>query len=468
MLFNSLPFLILFPVVLLLRWGSPRYSLSLLLVASYAFYAFGSAWFLPYLIGLTLFNYLLGRLMPRLERRWLILVPMLAVNLGVLAFFKYGAWFREAAVEPLLGQEISNTSIVAPLAISFFTFEFVHYAVEVYRGSRPVTNIKHFFVFATFFPSQIAGPIKRYGDFVPQLLKHRIPTSTQTWQGLGLLGRGYLKKVVFADNLAILANSVFASGDDLSNLTPFHVLVGIYAFAWQIYFDFSGYTDIGRGLARLLGFRLPENFRSPYTTASIREFWRRWHMTLSTWLRDYLYVPLGGSRVPPWRIAFNLMATMTLGGLWHGAGLQFIAWGAYHGTLLSIGRFLGRWIRLPVGPGSTAIRPLAVIFNFHLICLGWVLFRSESLGFAVEIIRQLASGPPWGTTRLAGDATLHIPLFLLFVGALGSVLANRFGDPFAMAARLPRPARWVLAIAAAILLFSFAPEIRQPFIYFQF
>ncbi|HEY9789335.1 MAG TPA: MBOAT family O-acyltransferase, partial [Candidatus Obscuribacterales bacterium] len=329
MLFNSLQYLVFLPIVFLLFWLVPhKWRVPLLLAASYVFYMSWRPVYGLLILGLTVGNFLL---VPRVaaaateksKKWWLALV--VAANLITLGIFKY-AYFTLDTVKNTLGVAGINWNephlhIILPLGISFFVFEFIHYAVEVYRGKPTVKKFFDFALFASFFPTQIAGPIKRYQDFIPQL---DIPAKFK-WQyldeGMNLILMGLSKKVLIADNLALVAQAGFSHPERFSSVDLWLIT---YAFAFQIFFDFAGYTDIARGSAMLFGYKVPINFNLPYMAANVSEFWNRWHISLSTWLRDYLYIPLGGSRCPKWLNYRNLFITMALGGLWHGAAMHFL------------------------------------------------------------------------------------------------------------------------------------------------
>jgi D-alanyl-lipoteichoic acid acyltransferase DltB (MBOAT superfamily) len=321
------------------------------------------------------------------RRFWMI--AGIAVSLGVLAYYKYMLFFTVSLVDAFgifgLHLDKPNWSVILPLGISFHTFQGVSYAVDVYRRTTPPAKDFLFFaVYSSFFPQLIAGPIERKGDVLPQLqTKHDFDWENFSG-GIALILIGLLKKVVIADNMAAFADPIFA---DPTNYSSFELLVGAYAFSLQIFFDFSAYSQIAIGSARLFGINLSQNFNAPYLAANIVDFWRRWHMTLSRWLRDYLYIPLGGSRVSPARTYINLFATMVLGGLWHGANWTFVIWGAYHGALLSISHYLRErragQTELPIAP---SMQVLSIIATFHLVTLGWIIFRAPNMETALAYV----------------------------------------------------------------------------------
>jgi alginate O-acetyltransferase complex protein AlgI len=383
MLFNSLSFVIFFAAFLLAyRLSPPHARIPLLLVASLCFYTF---WIPVYVLLLLLeigVSWLLLRRIARGSRPRAVLALQIAFTLGLLAWYKYAVfaveslapvWQRLFQVDPALAE------ILLPLGISFYSFNILSLAIDTARGrAGPPPGLAHYALFIAFFPHLIAGPILRGPDFLPQLAHGERMTFERTRRGLWLIASGLAKKIVLGDfMLAPFVNQVFANAGVPS--ASVHWLA-LYAFAFQIYFDFSGYTDMARGLANLLGYELPANFLEPYLSRNPAEFWRRWHVTLSRWLRDYLYVPLGGNRHGRARTALNLLLTMLLGGLWHGAGWNFLVWGGLHGVLLVLHRAFGR------GAGEEA--PLhwrdapKVVLCFHAVVLPWVFFRAESFAAA--------------------------------------------------------------------------------------
>jgi alginate O-acetyltransferase complex protein AlgI len=321
-----------------------------------------------------------------MTRRFCLLLSCLG-NLGVLAFFKYGAFAADTiarigftAIEfpPVL------TSLVLPVGISFYTFQSMSYTIDVYRKNVTAEqSFLNFAIYVSFFPQLVAGPILRSGEFLPQLAENRSVSASDVTAGIDQIVRGLFKKAILADGLATYVDQVFLNTADMGGI---NLLLGIYAFSFQIYMDFSGYTDIAIGTARLMGFSIPANFNLPYLAANPTEHWRRWHISLSTWFRDYVYIPLGGSRRSASNIYFNIVVTMTLSGLWHGAAWGYIVWGAFHGVCLVLHRALFRDHRLFRMP-----RVVSVIFTYHLVCFGWIFFRASSLDGAFLYIRNLTN-----------------------------------------------------------------------------
>jgi len=470
--FNSLYFVIFLLAVLLVYHAALAdwsWRKLFLLAASWLFYATWSPRFLLLLIATTAIDYQLARRIyhvrwgaadpapaaGRRRARWL-LVLSLTINLGVLAFFKYGEFlYRTAAALSPLPPVPRLLSIVVPLGISFYTFHSISYVIDTYRGVRPPSgSFTDFALYVAFFPQLVAGPITRWNFFGPQLERERRVEPAGIEAALFLLAVGFLKKVVCADSLGGFVDEVYA---DPTGTSQVEAWVALYAYAFQIYFDFSGYTDIATGAALLLGFRLPENFRHPYLAESPREFWRRWHISLSTWLRDYLYVPLGGSRRGPARNVMSLMITMLLGGLWHGAAWAFVLWGGYHGVLLAAHRLVSA--RASGAPPRTPAW-LRRAVTFHLVALGWVLFRAGSVATAAAVLRQLWSGQP-----LPRPFPLGIVALVLLGAATHGLSLRR--DLLELWRRVPLALQGAAYGLVIVLVGVFSAESGR-FIYFAF
>jgi alginate O-acetyltransferase complex protein AlgI len=416
MLFNSLSFAVFFAVFYAAyRAAPPRARQPLLLGASLLFYALWIPIYLLQLLAVIGANWLLLRAILRGPRPRAALAASLVLTLGLLAFFKY-ANFSVAALAPLLGALFGRApelgAILLPLGISFYSFNVLALAIDAARGQLArLPSLSHYALFVTFFPHSIAGPILRGPEFLPQLEQGAAFSRERSRRGLWLLASGVAKKVVLGDFLlAPFVQDVFADPGVAG--APAHLLA-LYGFAFQIYFDFSGYTDMARGLACLLGYELPVNFLEPYLSRSPAEFWRRWHITLSRWLRDYLYIPLGGNRHGGGRTAANLLATMLLGGLWHGAGWNFLLWGGAHGALLVLHRFSGG--RAPQQLPPLAWRDAPKIFvTFHAVCLPWVFFRAKDVDDAFAFFGGLFGGtlletwPVLPSSVIALCAVLHL------------------------------------------------------------
>ena len=387
------------------------------------------------------------------------------VNLGILGFFKYCNFFI-LAFNDLMGVTASASdspflNIILPVGISFYTFQTMSYTFDVYAGKlKPVDSILDFALYVSFFPQLVAGPIERGQRLIPQVVNKRRIDPQEMEPAVYLIAWGLFKKVFIADTVAHPVNAVFAAADP----TGPEVYLAVVGFAVQIYCDFSGYTDIARGVARLLGFELMLNFNLPYIAASPSDFWRRWHISLSTWLRDYLYIPLGGSRCSKLKTYRNLLVTMVLGGLWHGAGYNFLLWGLYHGLLLIVQRVFVEWSPIREQRSGRATQFVQILGMFHLTLFGWLLFRVEDMGQFERMVRGLANS--WDHWLSAGSIALYmapaiLPLVLyegwqIFSGRLEAV---RF-------APYPVRAAFVGLTISAVLLLNRSGNM--PFIYFQF
>ena len=472
MVFNSIQFLLFFVVVYgAYRLLPHRPQNWLLLAASYWFYAAWDWRFLGLLIGSTVIDYAVARYLERTadgrRRRWAVAVS-LAFNLGVLGFFKYFGFFSDNLRVLLsgIGLDVSlpMLRVLLPIGISFYTFMTMSYVIDVYRREiEPTRDFLDFAVFVAFFPHLVAGPILRASSLIPQIARPRRPPAAQIPAGLWLIGWGRFKKILVADNLGHIADAVFAPGASPSG--P-EVLIGVYAFAFQIYGDFSGYSDIAIGLSKLMGIELSINFLFPYSVRSPQEFWRHWHISLSTWLRDYLYVPLGGNRKGRLLTYRNLMITMLLGGLWHGAAWPFVIWGAYQGSLLVVYRLAGgalRTTRWPARLETPAWKLAGWLLMFHLTCYGWLIFRAESATQIGRLTAALAGG--WtaapSSEQLWSLAFYATPLILLHGWEA------RRGDLFAVP-RMPLVPRYAVYVAMAYLTLLFGEFSGSQFIYFQF
>lgn len=473
MLFNTLTYAAFFGAVFLIAWllrKQPRARLLFLLGASYFFYAQWDVRFLPLIIGSSSADFWLARRIHQAEsdrarRAWLI--ATVVMNLGVLAFFKYAQFGVDATREALalFGYEIPRQAldIALPVGISFFTFESMSYVIDVYRRDfEPHDSYFEYLTFVAFFPHLVAGPIVRPRDLLPQLSRIPIWDADRASSALFLVSLGLIKKVVIGDYLAVsLVDRVFDSPLMYSAVEVYAAVVG---YALQIYCDFSGYTDIAIGSAALLGITFPKNFDSPYKSASITEFWRRWHISLSTWLRDYLYIPLGGNRLGPLRTYVNLLLTMLLGGLWHGAAWTFVVWGGIHGVLLAFERLVrdlhGDRAAAPRGIFAHAV---LVLVTFHLVCAAWIFFRSKNFTGALLIFDRLASGTTYHP-NLAPPV-----LAVLALGLFGHFMPERaFEKARASFVRMPALAQGALLFGCMLLLRRLAQAEAVPFVYFQF
>ena len=447
-----------------------------LLLASCYFYGSWDVRFLALLLASVLVDFSVGLALARAQgpRRRLVLAISLAFNLGVLGFFKYAGFFVESAAELLarLGWSVPTPAldIVLPVGISFYTFQTLAYTVDVYRGRlAPCRDLLDFALYVMFFPQLVAGPIERPERLLPQMAAVSRQPWRPNWSGIALIAIGLFKKIVLADGVHAYANPLSSPG----SAYPAALWFATYAFAFQIYWDFSGYSDIAIGLARLLGVELMTNFRAPYAATGPSDFWRRWHISLSEWLRDYLYVPLGGNRDGAWRTYRNLFLTMLIGGLWHGAAWHFVLWGAFHGLLLIVARAVSG--RIPL-PSPRWARPLRALAFFHLTCLAWALFRAPTLEACALAFRKLLLFDglelgPW-LTHLAELRELRTiaAWFIAFVAAwLLQVLRPESSKELAERLwRWPALPRALALASLAYLAMLLAPLDPPDFIYFRF
>ena len=475
MIFSSGFFLFLFAAFLLVYVAAGRrdnYRIVYVVLFSYYFYYKSSGVYFLALLSVTVLDFLLARKMNRTEiasKRKLLVAASIAFNLGLLCYFKYTDFFHEIYCE-LRKSDFEPFDIFLPVGISFFTFQSMSYTIDVYRRKlEPLDKISDYAFYVSFFPQLVAGPIVRAKDFIPQIRRPLFVSDEMFGRGVFLIITGLFKKAVISDYISV--NFVDRVFDNPALYSGVENLCGVYGYALQIYCDFSGYSDMAIGIALLLGFKFNLNFDSPYKSATITEFWRRWHISLSSWLRDYLYISLGGNRKGKIRTYLNLAATMLLGGLWHGASLRFLCWGALHGTALAVHKLLiSRFPQLKqtgerMNPHG---RIFSTIFTFHLVCLGWIFFRADGFDLAIEMLKQIFT-------------FFHAELFVSLVKSYPAVFALMtlgFALHFAPASMekscenfvIRMPLVWkALAVALTI---AFVMQIKsseiQPFIYFQF
>jgi alginate O-acetyltransferase complex protein AlgI len=458
--------------------GPDRGRVLLLLGASFYFYASWNHWLALIICVSTALDYLIARGMEALAApRWrrLLLGVSLAGNLGLLCYFKYANFFLHSLEQALHAAGVGGTfpvmRVILPIGISFYTFEAINYTVDVYRRKVPAErNLFHFMLFITFFPHLVAGPIVRARDFLPQIRRPKQWNWLRLQLGAEYCLMGLFKKVAIADRMALFVDPVFANPQAYGSQALWLAVLG---YALQIYCDFSGYTDMALGTAHLLGYKLAQNFNLPYLSANVSEFWRRWHISLSSWLRDYLFIPLGGSRgsnCPHCRRRStnrNFMVTMTLGGLWHGAAWTFVVWGILHGAFLVIHRAFRDYCErrprlnyLLATPPGTMLR---VLLTFLCVCAAWVFFRATTFGTAASVLRGLVVRRP----GLAAPLPYHSFAFLAAVAVLAHGLAHS-GVWKRWATRLPAPVLGAGYAAAACLALVLTPIQGKPFIYFQF
>ena len=460
MSFNTPEFFLFLPVVFALHWALPhRFRWLLLLLASWLFYFWWAPWAGLLLVGTTLVSWLcaLGVHRWRGRGRRACLLAGLAIPLGCLALFKYAGFFASIA-----GAELT-LRILLPVGISFYTFQALSYVLDVYRGTvAPERHFGYYALFVSFFPQLVAGPIERPDHLIPQLRRERRLSRRDLSSGGWLLLSGYFKKLVVADLLAPLVNGVYAAPG--AALGP-EIIAATALFGIQIYCDFSGYSDIARGAARLLGVELMENFRAPYAAQTVREFWRRWHISLTTWFTDYVYIPLGGNRRGLPRQFLNVMLVFLLSGLWHGADWSFVLWGGIHGLYLVGGALAARYLppRAPAGRGTAALRRLR---TFALVSFAWIFFRAESVADALVLLSRLGTGWTALPGLLAASAGLLLPVGLMLV-----CLSRLDGLPPRAEGREAAKLLTVFSLLIAVGLggwVSLASGGTNAFIYFQF
>jgi len=472
MIFHSLDYLGFLVLVLALYWALPRRGQNLLIVAASAlFYGYVHPWFLLLLAASTLTDYGCGRAMvarPEHKRRWLIVSVL--VNLGMLATFKYFDFFAANVASLLVafGLQVDPVTLglILPVGISFYTFQTLGYTIDVYRGRVEARrDWLDYAVFVCFFPQLVAGPIERAARMLPQIETSRRFDPVRAREGLLLMLWGYFKKVVIADNVGITADRIFNLSDPGWPL----LWVGVLAFCVQILADFSAYTDIARGSARLLGFELMENFNHPYLSRGPSEFWRRWHISLSSWMRDYLYIPLGGSRVSRHRWALNILAVFAVSGLWHGASWNFVGWGLFWALLILLSRVVHHLL-----PGrlreAVWLAPLRILLTFILTTVGWLVFREsdpEWLWHYLTLSPLAATASDW---RFAGYLLTHVALCAspLVVHAAADAVLRRLADPEAAPAERALALRLVAACWLFIGILVLRSARGPDFIYFQF
>jgi D-alanyl-lipoteichoic acid acyltransferase DltB (MBOAT superfamily) len=485
LLFNSFEYVAFFLVVYALYWvfaHHARIAMGLLLGASLLFYACWNPYYLILIINSLLVDFITGKKLGETEdpiRRKRLMLTSVIYNLSILGVFKYFNFFMQSFDDVVTHFELWDSfmwgeiylpggrlAALLPVGISFFTFQSMSYTIDIYRGGlKPVKSFAHYLLFVSFFPQLVAGPIVRARDLLPQLLTRPSVSPEMSGRGLYLIMLGLFKKIAVADYLAInLVDRVFTTPEGYSS---FESLLGVYGYALQIYCDFSGYSDIAIGSALLLGFSFPDNFATPYQSKNLQDFWRRWHISLSSWLRDYLYISLGGNRKGSARTYVNLMLTMLLGGLWHGAGWNFIIWGLMHGGALALHRLWHeradqvKWYQRVKDTSSWHI--VSLLATFHYVCLAWIFFRAPTLGEATRVIGHLFEG---------GFSTLNINAHLWWVLILGflahSCPRRIFDQTIDRFSHLSSHAQAALLLGIALILRQLAVAEAVPFIYFQF
>ena len=437
----------------------------LLLFSLYFYYKSSGMYFLFLFVTATI-DYTVAIWMEKItdtKRRRILLLISLISNLGLLGYFKYMNFFLSTA-NGMFGKDFAHLDIFLPAGISFYTFQSLSYTIDVYR--RVIKSKKNFFDFAffvSFFPQLVAGPIVRAKDFLPQLDKDNQITPTDTGMAILLIMKGLIKKAIIADYISTnFVDRVFDSPLQHSGLEN---LLGVYGYAMQIYCDFSGYSDMAIGIAMMLGYRLTLNFNSPYKATSLTDFWHRWHISLSSWLRDYLYISLGGNRKGKIRTYFNLMMTMLLGGLWHGASWKFVMWGGLHGGGLAFEKALGID---KIAERNVLTRWIGRIITFHFVCLGWLFFRADSFDTAIAMLVNITTAFHleilWRVV-----AAYNFVFILIAIGYIVHYLSSSWNEWFiAKAIRTPKPVIAFMLVVVIWVVFQVKTSEIQPFIYFQF
>ena len=474
MVFSSIIFIFYFlPIFFLLYYlADKKFKNPLILAGSVFFYAWGAPQFIFVILGTTIVDFYVVRLMDTMERkglRQLLLCVSLSINLGLLFYFKYSNFFVEnvnVLLQHLGVRPMAWTKLVLPIGISFYTFETLTYVVDVYRRvHKPLRNFWDYQLYIILFPKLIAGPIIRYHDFAGQIYDHtEYETPDNRLRGLYRFFLGLGKKVIIANAIGASADIIFKiPHDQLSTATAWF---GAVSYTFQIYFDFSGYSDMAIGLGLMMGFRFPENFNNPYTAVSITDFWRKWHITLGTWMRNYLYIPLGGNRVnSKMRLYLNLWLVFLASGLWHGAAWGFIIWGAYHGLFLVLERlFLGKWL--------VKIGKFSVIYTFLVVLIGWVFFRAEQFGIAKGYLSRMFRWHP-DNCQWIPDTEFYT---MLAIAALFSFFTlPNIGKKIQQKvyyAEMPLKLHFVMSFVVLLLIVICAGRITvstfNPFIYFRF
>ncbi len=482
MLFNSLDFAIFLPIVFVLYWVMKqhfRLQNLLIVAASYVFYGWWDARFLGLILLSTVVDFFIGRQLGienQEQKRKILLWTSVFVNLGLLGFFKYFNFFLEnfTAAFSFFGVDFSVQSlqIILPVGISFYTFQTLSYTIDIYKKRlQPTQDFIEFAAFVSFFPQLVAGPIERAKHLLPQFQQKRTFQYHQAVDGLRQMLWGLFKKVVIADNCAEFANQIFNNADNYSGST---LALGAFFFTFQIYGDFSGYSDIAIGTARLFGFDLKQNFAFPYFSRNIAEFWRRWHISLSTWFRDYLYIPLGGSRGGVWMKIRNTFAIFLISGFWHGANWTFMVWGAlnalYFLPLLLTNNnrnYLEIVAKDHVLP--TLKETIQILFTFGLTMCTWVFFRAENLTQAVNYIKNMFTKTLFSLPEMWSEEAVKMALILVlffiiieWIGRNGAYGIEKIGE------RSPRIIRWLFYSFVIFLIGMYAQTEEMPFIYFQF
>lgn len=468
MVFSSVTFIYVFlPVVLLVYYAAPKqFKNALILLSGILFYAWGEPVYVLLMLFTTAVDYTAGRLIDKFDDsrkvRMAVMISAVAINLALLCVFKYSS-FVIGNINALFGVNLPDPQLPLPIGISFYTFQSMSYTLDMYMRKVSVQkNFINYAAYVTLFPQIVAGPIVRYQDIAVEL-EHRTITLTKIGEGVGIFLRGLAKKVLLANNIGMLWTTV--KGTPLDELSVLTAWLGIIAFTFQIYFDFSGYSDMAVGMGKMMGFNFPQNFNYPYLSKSVSEFWRRWHITLSSWFRDYVYIPLGGNRVGTLKLLRNLLVVWLLTGLWHGASWNFILWGLYFGVILIIERFfLGKYLKkLPAF--------LQVAYSFLLVVFGWVLFEFDNLSNVGAYFSAMFGG--FGAGLVDGQAGYLLSSYLLIL-IICIVAATDYPKKLVekISAKFPVAVRCVSPVFEVGLLFVCTAFLvnatYNPFLYFRF
>nr|WP_221411508.1 MBOAT family protein [Dysgonomonas sp. 216] len=470
MLFSSalfLGFFLVFYLVYTLTKKHIYFRIVYVLLFSFFFYYKAGGTFFILLIFSCIVNYIFSGIMyssKNKNEQKFYLTFIILVNLFLLGYFKYTNFFIDN-INNISGLNLSFHNIVLPIGISFYTFQAISYNVDLYKKQiEPAKSLFDFSFYLSFFPQLVAGPIVRAKEFLPQVRQNVTLSRSNASAALFMILSGLIKKAVISDYISL--NFVDRVFDSPINYTAFENLMAVYGYTLQIYCDFSGYSDMAIGLALLMGFTLPQNFNSPYKSASITEFWKRWHISLSSWLRDYLYIPMGGNRKGKVRTYVNLFLTMLIGGLWHGAAWKFVVWGGLHGVLLVIERFFKQYIKLP---SNILIRILSIILTFHFVAFCWIFFRAGSFGTAYDILSQI-KGLDFNIQDWIIIISAYRNVFILI--AIGFVL-HFIPERISVGTRTlfektPMIVKAVIIGSIFWVVYATASSGPQPFIYFQF
>ncbi len=479
MLFNSIDFGIFLPIVFFVYWFFPFSNVKkqnlFLIISSYVFYGWWNWRFLSLILISSFVDFFIGKKLQNTKKkndRKFLLFCSIAVNIGFLAFFKYFNFFIESFAQAFtflgINFRLSSLSIILPVGISFYTFQTMSYTIDVYRKKIDSTNdVLSFFAFVSFFPQLVAGPIERATNLLPQFFRKRTFDYSKATDGLRQMLWGFFKKIVIADNCAPIVNDIFTNYTSYSGST---LLAGAILFSFQIYGDFSGYSDIAIGLSKLFGFNLKQNFSYPYFSRDIAEFWRRWHISLSTWFRDYVYIPLGGSRVEKWKIIRNVFIIFVISGFWHGANWTFVIWGTIHALyflpLMLIGKNRTNLEIVSTGSNNPRIIDiLMIIQTFFLVTLAWIIFRANSIKHAFSYLKKIFSGSLF-SVPIINKEIISAFFFVIVLILIEWIKRDKLHALESLPAKIMLRYAIYIIITCSILIFY--PIESSEFIYFQF